>query len=396
MTADPLFENVAGWVSPLHSDFLFMSRHRNLRASGVFARITVPAAGAGHPDSLFRQAVADSFQRARRAGVRKPIMIGAIPFDQTRPTCLYIPQCHEMFERDAVPVAQAPGEPPAYAPLDRARHTPDRAGYEAAVTNAVAAIRNGVLDKAVLARVCDLKLDREIEADWVLHRLVQQNPSGFHFRVPMADGGVLVGASPELLVRKEGRRVQSNPLAGSARRVADPQQDEAIGLALQASGKDLREHAYVVEAVREALSPLCDRLDVPETPRLMTTASMWHLSTPIQGELADPAVSVLQVACRLHPTPAVCGHPTEAARALIASLEPFDRDLFAGLVGWCDAEGDGEWAVTIRCGVVRGDELRLFAGAGVVADSSPSAEWKETGDKLATMLRVFGLEAAAS
>jgi isochorismate synthase len=396
MTADPLLENVAGWVSPLHSDFLFMSRHRNLRASGVFARITVPAAGAAHPDSLFRQTVIDGFQRARRAGLRNPIMIGAIPFDQTQPSCLYIPQCHEVFDREAVPDIQAFGEQPAYAPVDRARHIPGREGYQDAVASAVAQIGKGVLEKAVLARICDLKLDRAIQADLVLHRLIQQNPSGFHFRVPMADGGVLVGASPELLIRKEGLLVQSNPLAGSARRAADPQQDEAVGQMLQDSGKDLREHAYVVDAVREALGPLCERLDVPERPCLMTTASMWHLSTAIEGELADSGVSVLQIACRLHPTPAVCGHPTDAARTLIASLEPFDRGLFAGLVGWCDAEGDGEWAVTIRCGIVRGDELRLFAGAGVVADSSPAAEWKETGDKLATMLRVLGLEAAAS
>lgn len=117
---------------------------------------------------------------------------------------------------------------------------------------------------------------------------------------------------------------------------------------------------------------------------------MWHLSTTVTGELADPAVSALDLASALHPTPAVCGTPTEVARAVIAELEPFDRGPYTGMVGWQDADGDGEWVVTIRCAEAEGRSLRLFAGAGVVAASSPEAETAETGAKFRTFLSAVG------
>jgi isochorismate synthase len=123
---------------------------------------------------------------------------------------------------------------------------------------------------------------------------------------------------------------------------------------------------------------------------------MWHLSTEIHGELLNRDISSLEVAFALHPTPAICGTPVLTAREAIGSQEPFDRGLFTGMVGWCDSEGDGEWAVTIRCAEVEGNELRLFAGAGIVAGSTPEAELAETSAKFRTMLLAMGLDSTVS
>jgi isochorismate synthase len=381
------------WVSPLHSDFLFMAPERSIRASGTLARVSLPASGSTHGDSLFRSAVADAFGKARRAGVANPLLIGAIPFDQTRPSCLYVPQCHEVFSRDAILDRLDPAEPPAHQMVGEPRHIPDRATYEQGVADAIAAFRKGDADKVVLARLCEVMLDRPVEPDWLLQRLVEQNPTGFHFRIPLPDGGTLVGASPELLVRKTGMAVHSNPLAGSARRADDPVEDAEIEADLRASAKDLREHRYVTAFMRDAMAPLCETLNIPERPSTISTTTMWHLSTRISGMVKDPDLSALRIACALHPTPALCGHPTAAAHRMIRAIEPFEREMFAGIVGWCDAQGDGEWAVAIRCGVVRGDRVKLFAGAGIVDGSDPASEWRETNAKLSTMLRAIGIGA---
>ena len=131
-------------------------------------------------------------------------------------------------------------------------------------------------------------------------------------------------------------------------------------------------------------------LQLPASPQLITTPTLWHLGTPFEGK-ANAEENALTLACLLHPTPALSGFPHQVAKKLIAELEPFDRELFGGIVGWCDAEGNGEWVVTIRCAKLRQNQVRLFAGAGIVPASSPVAEWRETGVKLSTMLNVFGL-----
>ncbi len=192
-------------------------------------------------------------------------------------------------------------------------------------------------------------------------------------------------------MRKHAGRIHSNPLAGSAKRQQDPVADAAVSAALMASAKDHYEHRLVIDDIERVLRPLCAQLDVPPQPSLLSTGAMWHLSTRIEGVLADPAMTALQVACKLHPTPAVCGHPTRMARKLINLVEPFERGLFTGMVGWCDAEGNGEWAVTIRCGRIHQQRIQLFAGAGIVADSDPASEWAETQAKLQTMLNALGV-----
>ena len=255
--------------------------------------------------------------------------------------------------------------------------------WRAGVVAALAAIGAGRLDKVVLAR------EATVEADWPfpraeLLRRLQRRPGGATFLY--ADGG-FVGASPELLVRRQGRVATSRPMAGTV-----PQGDgaaEAGGLArLTGSPKEAVEHRLVVDAVAEGLAKVADRVEVgkPEVVRLATVA---HLATEITADLTGPLPTALELAGLLHPTPAVGGSPRDGALAAIAALEPFDRGCYAGPVGWVDRSGDGEWAVALRGATLKGRRAHLVAGAGIVPGSDPDAEWAETEHKLRAMLEVL-------
>ncbi|ATE58159.1 isochorismate synthase [Actinosynnema pretiosum] len=284
------------------------------------------------------------------------------------------------------------------APGWRVSPSPSPAAYADAVARALEMIGAGELAKVVVARALDVTAPHRLEVPELLARLVAADPAAHAFAIDVSAPGdpatrTLVGASPELLVSRRGDRVVANPLAGSLPRTGDPVEDARRGAALLASAKDLAEHEHVSAQVAGVLGRFCAELDVP-APVVIATPTMLHLSTTITGRLTDPddpASSALGLAEALHPTPAVCGVPTERAARAITALEPRERGYYAGLVGWTDLAGDGEWVVTIRCAEVCGDTARLFAGAGVVAGSSPSAEVVETGAKFGTMLRALGL-----
>ncbi|WP_308287253.1 isochorismate synthase [Actinomadura parmotrematis] len=316
------------------------------------------------------------------------VTVGALPFAAGAPDALT-----EATDVTWDPPAP-PGGPGRALPAGGAAAVPEPspAEYELAVEKALVRLGDGDVDKVVLARTLRIDTPAPVEPAALLRRLAAHDPHAHVYAVPSGPGRTLVGASPELLVSRFGRDVASHPLAGSAARSADPAEDRRRADALLASAKDLREHAYVVRAVADGLRPYCADLDVPAEPSLVATATMWHLGTRITGRLADPGVTALTLARALHPTPAVCGTPAAAARDLIGELEPFDRGLYGGAVGWCDAAGDGEWAVAIRCAETGGDGLRLFAGAGIVAGSHPTAELAETTAKFGTMLRALGLD----
>jgi isochorismate synthase len=241
------------------------------------------------------------------------------------------------------------------------------------------------LRKVVLARTIEVTAERELDARLLAHRLRAVDPDAFTFAVP-TDDGVLVGASPELLVSRRGLEVRSNPLAGSAPRSGDPEEDRANADALVASAKDREEHAIVVDAVAETLGPFCSELAWDPEPILRETPNVWHLSTRFRGSLAEPVHTVMDLVEALHPTPAVAGDPREAALETIAELEPFNRGRYAGAVGWVDADGDGEWAIALRCAELRGDRAILFAGAGIVAGSDSASERDETERKFRAFL----------
>ncbi|OWA00803.1 isochorismate synthase [Streptomyces sp. CS113] len=368
--------------SPATDRFL-ATPHRTLLGSGTAARI---------PDDSRPPAerVREVLGALRRPGAPAPVVVGALPFASEAPTALAVPQTVRWappLREDPLIALPVPDE----AERDwRVREVPGPEHYGEAVAAAVGRMRAGEFDKVVLARTLELTSARDPDLPAMLRRLARRDPAGYTFALPSGPGRTLIGASPELLVAKDGGRLTANPLAGSAPRSADLAEDVRHAVALLESEKDLHEHAVVVAAVQEALAPFCVSLRVPERPTLVRTAAMWHLSTTVTGELADPGATALDLASALHPTPAVCGTPTEVARSVIAESEPFDRGAYTGMVGWQDADGDGEWVVTIRCAEAEGRSLRLFAGAGVVAASTPEAETAETAAKFRTFLHAVG------
>lgn len=274
------------------------------------------------------------------------------------------------------------------------REYPSREEYAAMVASAVEQIAAGGLHKVVLGRCLDVVSDPPLEPAEVIDRLLLTRPGRYVFSVPLeGDDEVLLGASPELLVRREGDRIWCTPLAGSVPRSSDPDEDARRADALLGSAKDLAEHAFVVDAIVHILKEVCVDLDFPAAPTLLSTDTLWHLASPIEARLAagTDGPSALRLAQLLHPTPAVGGVPAAEAAAAILALEGDLRDYFAGFVGWVDGDGDGEFAITIRAATINGPRLRLFAGAGIVAGSDPASEVAETGAKLATMARVTGL-----
>lgn len=371
--------------------FLFMSPFRSFTTTGCFARVSEPAEGGELAHSAFQQALTEAFARAKAAGIEKPVMVGAIPFDTTQPSELFIPERHETFSRKEKQhsARYAAQQPPLN--ITARREIPQQDEFMAMVARAAALTATPEVDKVVLSRLIDIATDAPVNSGELLERLIAQNPASYNFHLPLSDGGVLLGASPELLLRKEGTQFNSLPLAGSARRQPDDVLDREAGNKLLASEKDRHEHDLVTQAMKAVLAPHSRHLTLPESPQLITTPTLWHLGTPIAGE-CDAQENALSLACLLHPTPALSGFPHQVAKKLIAELEPFNRELFGGIVGWCDDEGNGEWVVTIRCARLYQNQIRLFAGAGIVPASSPVAEWRETGTKLSTMLNVFGLQ----
>lgn len=383
-------ENMANLFES-NGKYLFSSGGKELHAEGVRERIEVPVRGGGAAGNALQTAVGAAFDRAKKTGQENPIVIGAIPFDRNEATCLYVPEAHAWQSRDTV--GQDLRGPAAMPELIEQTSTPDEAGFKRAVEHAIVNFKHSDVRKAVLSVMRDLRFSEPVDLAALMASLRAQNQDGYQFQVPLPDGSNLVGVSPELLLRKSGNRFLSNPLAGSAKRLEDPAADEKAASSLLASEKDRYEHRIVVEDIHRLLRDQCEALEVPDSPSLLSTAALWHLSSRIEGVLKDPEMTALELACLLHPTPAVCGFPTELAQRLIRFVEPFERGLFTGLVGWCDAEGNGEWVITIRCGIVAHDSIRLFAGAGIVEASQPDSEWAEVQTKLGTMLRACGVAA---
>jgi menaquinone-specific isochorismate synthase len=200
----------------------------------------------------------------------------------------------------------------------------------------------------------------------------------------------LVGATPELLIRREDDRVTSRVLAGTVHRSSDAGRDGALALALLGSDKDQEEHSYAVESVAMALASHCTDLRVPARPFVLRLANVQHLATDVSGELVDSAPA-LALAASLHPTAAVCGTPTERAKHVIREIEGMDRGRYSGPVGWIDSNGDGEFGIALRCANVESPtSLRLFAGCGIVAGSTSAAEVAESNAKLSAMRKALG------
>lgn len=267
--------------------------------------------------------------------------------------------------------------------LDRPRFAgasiPDVAWVEA-VAEAIERIRSGHAEKVVLARDFALWSRTRFDTSRLMARLIDRFPHCFTFAV---DG--LIGASPELLIRTDGKRVNSVALAGTAARSSDPETDRRLGSELLDSDKDRFEHQLAAVSVERVLNDVTDTLSKDETPTLRKLDNVQHLATSFDGTLRE-RTSAMTLAGMLHPTAAVGGEPTDAAIEMIRELEGMDRGRYAGPVGWMDRAGNGEFAIALRCAEISGARARLFTGAGIMSDSLPENELEETRLKLDAMM----------
>ena len=260
------------------------------------------------------------------------------------------------------------------------------AHFEESVARAVQRIAAGEFEKVVLAREVDVHAPRAHDAAAVFGLLREAYPTSFVYAVGRGDA-TFVGATPELLIRRQGQRASTVALAGSTRRSADPAVDDYLGEQLLRSAKDRGENAIVARRIARALRPHAVWVAAAEEPVVIKVANIQHLAAPIRAQLAAP-VDAVALAGLLHPTPAVGAEPASALPA-IPALEGFDRGWYAGAVGWTDAAGDGEFCVALRCALLRDRQARCYAGCGIVRDSDPVSELAESEIKLGVMLPVL-------
>jgi isochorismate synthase len=331
---------------------------------------------------------------------RGPIAIGCVPFVPGSPADLLVPQVQFRKTADGVTSVTVVGDvDDAAALVDealRAREVAPASAaswsiepavdvdrYLAAVAAARDAVRAGELTKAVIARPISVRSSEPIDVHAVLRRLRASFGSSYRYSI---EG--FIGASPELLVEIDGPVVRSHPLAGTAPRTGDVDNDARIAAELIASTKDQVEHRVVIDVVHDTLLPWASYLDWEPEPSIVTVANVQHLGTRMEGMLSQPGPSVIELVRALSPTPALGGHPRDAALELIERVEGFERGRYGGAVGWVDAAGNGTWAVAIRCAELSADRrsARLVAGGGIVADSDPRSELAETQAKFQAML----------
>ncbi len=260
--------------------------------------------------------------------------------------------------------------------------------WKRAIEQSVADIRAGLMDKIVLARELDLHFDDEVPSGTVLQNLAVQQSASFIFGLESGHSCFL-GASPERLIKKEGKQIFSACLAGSTQRGQDDVSDEQLGQELLNDEKNRSEHEFVVSMMRKAMEEQCIELDIPMEPILMKLANIQHLYTPVRGT-SLPNTSILEFVELLHPTPALGGAPRKIAMEKISEYEQMERGFYAAPVGWMDMSGNGDFAVGIRSGLLKGNQAALFAGCGIVEGSNPESELTETKVKFTPMLNALG------
>jgi menaquinone-specific isochorismate synthase len=332
-----------------------------------------------------------------------PIAFASFPFDPTntdQQSVLVVPQFvigHRggrswltTLSRVGEPAPNLPApdtEPPTPPQVRLVADSLDYLAWTGIVAEAVTRLTRGELAKVVLARSETLAADSEIDPRWLVKELADAYPTCWTFHV-----AGMVGASPEMLLRREGGLATSRVLAGTIRRVGDQELDLKLAQALSRSGKNLIEHELAVASVARALEPFCSGMNVPDAPYVLELPNVLHLASDVTA-VANPGTTALRLAGELHPSAAVCGTPTAAAYRLIAELENLDRGRYSGPIGWLDAHGDGEFAIALRSGWLHPDrkEITIFAGCGIVAESEPEEEYAETEAKLVPMHQVLGL-----
>ncbi|AQS18315.2 isochorismate synthase [Clostridium beijerinckii NRRL B-598] len=326
-----------------------------------------------------------------KGALKGKMIVGAIPFDLEESGCLYVTNKWEVLqipfkERKIVPSNSIQNN---YVVNTKYVPTPER--YMKMVEEAVKDIKGGSLDKIVLSRGVDLTFEKQVDVLEILKRLCVDNEAGYTYATNLYNNSFLVGASPEMLVSKRQKHIYSNPLAGSRPRGINANEDKLISEELMTSTKDQKEHKFVVNNIVDKISKICKEVTYQKIPVLIKTKQLWHLSTLIEGTLKDLRQTVLEAAITIHPTPAICGVPQSAAYKKIAELEGYNRGLFTGIIGWCDENGDGDWAIVIRGAQICPNNVKIRAGAGIVQDSEAVSELEETKVKFRTMLNGLGM-----
>ncbi|PKC54748.1 Isochorismate synthase [Rhizophagus irregularis] len=249
-------------------------------------------------------------------------------------------------------------------------------------------IKNKEAQKVVFVRALSLQFKDKVTSPQVLSQIINEQPESYLFGLER-EGLLFFGASPERLVKVNNGKAYSSCIAGSIKRGKTAEEDFALGQSLLNDAKNLGEHQYVVEMIKDTFAKNCIHYTVPKNPRLLKIRHIQHLYTPVEGQLNDNA-NILQLVKDLHPTPALGGVPRQQALSIIRQVEPMNRGLYAAPLGWIDAEGNGEFAVAIRSGALIENSAILYAGGGIVAESEPISEYEETLVKFRSMLRVLG------
>ncbi|WP_066057616.1 isochorismate synthase [Robertmurraya korlensis] len=257
-------------------------------------------------------------------------------------------------------------------------------GWKKRVSEVVELLKAGTMKKVVLARELRLQFEEQIPVEPVIMNLLEEQRESFVFAFE-SKGDCFIGASPERLVKKVKKDVYSTCLAGSIARGKSLKEDEELGNELLSDEKNLNEHQFVVDMIKEAMDKVCHEVRIPARPQLMKMKHIQHLYTPVVG-VANEESSLLQLVNLLHPTPALGGLPRKEAVQSIRTMEDLDRGMYAAPIGWIDFDGNGEFAVAIRSGLLQGDEASLFAGCGIVKDSDVESEYHETNIKFRPML----------
>ena len=350
-------------------------------------------------DGKFRKIICEKTQEIphiitglQKSGTLKgKIVVGTLPFNINEAPILYLA---EKWKKQEFPFMQRKIkfiDDVMKNDVELFGFNPTPEKYKEMVRKATEYIKKGELNKLVLSRGVELQLLKNPDIKLILLKLYQNNEEGYTYSVPIGNRAVLLGASPEMLVSKRGNSIFSNPLAGSRKRGSNISEDSAMAKELKESLKDKREHKFVVDNIVEKISEICDEIYSSPIPEVISTKRLWHLSSVIRGRLKNTELTALDAALKIYPTPAVCGVPQEIAYEKILELEGQGRGFFTGLVGWCDENGNGDWAIAIRGAEIRGKNVTIKAGAGIVEESVPEEEMKETGVKFRTMLDAIGI-----
>lgn len=301
----------------------------------------------------------------RLGGVRRMVITSPVSQQQT-PACLLASQ----FHRSGTEISSE-GE--------------DSASWRLRVDQAVDSIRSGRIEKVVLARRRSVETATAVPASALLRNLAESRPECFTFLLRWS-GRTFLGSSPERLLRLDQGEIQADALAGTAARGLSKPHDETLARELFASPKERREHRIVADAIRDALAPVATDIRVADEPVVLSLPEAHHLHTPVTAKHGSGApAGLLEIAARLHPTPAVCGAPRDKAFAQLAAEEP-DRGWYGGAVGWIGAEGDGELAVSLRAALLENNRAHVWAGAGIVEGSDSQRELDETERKMRSIL----------